>query len=532
MDRLITLIALRFKLTLRAYLRSRESLFGLLLVLPIMALFSLALAIGVFVVARGLARHDPRMLLSALSAFGTVFGMGWAFSPLLTGAAISEGHDLTRLARFPVSSLWLAGSALFAYSFEPAVWSPMLLTLALAAALSHGIEGFLPSLIGAALTLVFIVIMAQCAALGYEWVARRRKWHDRLLLVGFGLGVALSLAPLALFFGGARLAAGLYRFVVDSDPFVISPFSWGLRAAVHGGRGEILPFLLFGFLAMLACVLGFCASTALVRRMISSTGWSGAEARGRGAERPPRFLPGEAGAVVSKDLRQIWRDPGLKAAMFMSLLAPLILLFWLGRSSTMSAGSMLLLSFFVGIAPLGMNAFGLERRGIQLLMTFPAPRWKILVGKNAAALVMRAPGLVLLLIASFLMAPASMAASALATAAVLLLLSLAADGYLSILFPVTLPSPGRSPHARPAGGRGLGLFVVTSLTVGLVLVTAAPFVLLAWLHLLLETPWIIVVTLPLALIGAVAAYAMLVGGAAHLLSRREDMLLERILGEV
>jgi hypothetical protein len=42
-------------------------------------------------------------------------------------------------------------------------------------------------------------------------------------------------------------------------------------------------------------------------------------------------------------------------------------------------------------------------------------------------------------------------------------------------------------------------------------------------------PWLWVVTLPLALAGAGAVYAMLIAGAEKLLRRREPEVLERIL---
>jgi hypothetical protein len=63
----------------------------------------------------------------------------------------------------------------------------------------------------------------------------------------------------------------------------------------------------------------------------------------------------------------------------------------------------------------------------------------------------------------------------------------------------------------------------------LALITATPFVLLAWLPRLFSMPWLWVVTLPLALAGAGAVYAMLIAGAERLLRRREPEVLERIL---
>jgi len=56
-------------------------------------------------------------------------------------------------------------------------------------------------------------------------------------------------------------------------------------------------------------------------------------------------------------------------------------------------------------------------------------------------------------------------------------------------------------------------------------------VFLAWLPMLLERPMLWLFSLPLALAGAGAVYAMLVAGAARVLERREPDLLQRVLGE-
>jgi hypothetical protein len=62
-------------------------------------------------------------------------------------------------------------------------------------------------------------------------------------------------------------------------------------------------------------------------------------------------------------------------------------------------------------------------------------------------------------------------------------------------------------------------------------VLAAPFLFLAWLPLLLGRPLLWLATLPLAVAGASAVYAMLLAGAARVLERREPELMERILSE-
>ena len=73
--------------------------------------------------------------------------------------------------------------------------------------------------------------------------------------------------------------------------------------------------------------------------------------------------------------------------------------------------------------------------------------------------------------------------------------------------------------------------LLTVVLIPVVLLISAPFAFLAWLPVLLRAPLLWLGSLPLALAGAVSVYAMLVAGAARLLSRREPELLERILGE-
>jgi hypothetical protein len=108
----------------------------------------------------------------------------------------------------------------------------------------------------------------------------------------------------------------------------------------------------------------------------------GGAARGRAR----MWLPGALGALVEKDLRAGWRDPAIRAAFFIGLAGPLVFLFFLSRARGAWTGApLLLLATFVGLSPFGANAFGLERRGIGLLMSFPLPRWKILLGKNLGA---------------------------------------------------------------------------------------------------------------------------------------------------
>jgi hypothetical protein len=179
----------------------------------------------------------------------------------------------------------------------------------------------------------------------------------------------------------------------------------------------------------------------------------------------------------------------------------------------------------------GSNAFGMERRGVALLLGFPLARWRVLLGKNMGGMLFRLPGLLALVVAGSLLEPSYLPA-ALTIAASAMMVAAGADNFISILFPVAAPEPGRSPHAAAAAGsRGLVTALLSAALFAGAMLLASPFVALAWLpHALGELRWWWV-SLPLSLAGAAATYAMLVGGAEQLLLRREPELLERILGE-
>jgi hypothetical protein len=228
-----------------------------------------------------------------------------------------------------------------------------------------------------------------------------------------------------------------------------------------------------------------------------------------------------------------WRDPALKATLFMGLAGPLVFYVIASKTGAFSRSGigLLVLATYVGMATFGSNAFGMERRGVALLLGFPLARWRVLLGKNLGGMLFRIPALIALTIAGALLAPRFLPAG-LTIALSAMMVAAGADNYVSILFPVAAPEPGRSPHAAGStGGRGLATALLyTALLVGAMLL-ASPFVLLAWLPVWAgELTWWWI-ALPLSLGGAGATYALLVGGAEQLLLRREPELLERILGE-
>jgi ABC-2 type transport system permease protein len=533
LDRVVALVTLRWRSDLRALFGMRERAVGLVLALPGLVLFGALGALIAYFGIRAASVHRPELLLPLISIAATGFGLFWVLSPVLAGVAFSETHDVDRLLHFPVPVHVLVVSSLLANLTQPMVLAEIPLVLATAAATAAGRPAaFLPCLVAVVLSMLFVLAAAQLAGLALQSAARNRRLQDVALFAGLVVSFVLGLAPLLILLTGAGALGPTLRRVLELDLFALSPFSWGVRAAVHAGRGEVAAAVTLGLAAAAATGVALAAASVLIERMHRGEMSLGPPAGAR--SRPARMLSGgPLGALLEKDLRVAWREPALKASLLLGLLGPLIFLIFLLQLGprARSGGGILLLASLVGLSSFGANAFGLERRGIALLLAFPVERWRILAAKNLAGLAFRAPGLLTLLVAAPLVAPAAFVIPALCIAAITLALAAAMDNYASILFPVAVPAPGRSPHAASSGARGFGAAALGAVLLAGALAVSAPFVLLIWLPPLLEAPWLWGVAVPLALLGAGAAYAMLVGGAARLLERREPELAARILGE-
>jgi hypothetical protein len=372
---------------------------------------------------------------------------------------------------------------------------------------------------------------AQVSALALHGLTRDRRFRDLALFVALGLGFMLSAAPLLLMMGAMGRVSALGHALVARDVFALSPFAWGVRAAVSAGQGESGPFLFFASLATASIALALAISGLLIQRIHRGEIDIGRTASSA-VKRSRPLLPGTIGALFEKDLRNTWRDPAMRAALVMGVLWPLFFLFVVARPSASDIGSgLLLLASVIGLSGLGANAFGLERRGVLLLMQFPLARWRILVAKNLGAMALRLPGLITLTFATLMLAPPGYLPATLTIVAVTMLIASGLDNFVSVLFPVPTPAPGGALGSANARGRGLAGAALGMAAMFGTLVLSAPFAFLAWLPLLLRAPWIWLVSLPLGLAGSAAVYAMLVAGAARVLERREPELLEMILVE-
>jgi ABC-2 type transport system permease protein len=532
-DRLIALAALRWRLDVRATMGARERVLASLLVVPGLVLLSVVASFFVFGGVRFVESAQPGLTLPLLSAVATVLGLLWALSPLLGGVTLTETHDLTRLLHYPIPLVTLVASSLLASVMQPTVLALIPPLFVLGLALAGPGPALLAALLGLALTLALIVASGQLVGVALHALSRDRRLHDRVLFAGLALGLLLSFLPLVLMSGAGAALGRVAGELLSRDVFALSPYAWGVRAAVHAGRGEADAFLRWAGAAAMGVGAALALSTALVQRMHRGELNLG-EVPGDGAVlRSRALLPGPVGALLEKDLRMVWREPRQKAVVLSGLVALLVLLVvvWQGSAGHARPGILLVLASFAGLSTLGSNAFALERRGLALLLGFPVDRFSVFVAKNASALLLRAPAVVMIAAGTAFLVGPRFVPAVVAVVWLTQMIAAAGDNFLGILFPVPVPAPGRNPHAPSSGTRGLAVALTTTFAMAAVLAVSLPFAFLAWLPHLLADHRLWVLTLPLALAGTVAVYGMLTAGAAALLARREPDLLARVLGE-
>jgi ABC-2 type transport system permease protein len=527
-DRLSALAAVRWRLAMRSGGRRQP----VAVVLPALTLLSAAISVVVFVGIRFAERAEPQLLAPLLSAAATALGLVWVLSPLLTGVTTTDAPDLARLVHLPISPPRLVTSSLLARLLQPTVLALMAPAIVLGLALVGPTVVLLPVLLGLLLVLALVVASGELVGILLHALSVRRRLHDRVLLAGVALGLLLAFVPLALLGGGAAPLARGVRELLARDVFALSPFAWGARAAVYAARGDADACLGGLGAAVLALAAALALSTALVQRMYRGELDLGTDETTDGVSSHAP-LPGAVGAIIEKDVRMAWRDPRHRTIVFSGAVTPLALLvlLWLGSAGHLTLGPLLVAASLLGASTVGSNALSLERRGLVRLLGSPADRFSIFVAKNTSALLLRTPTVMIVAAATALLVGLRLVPAVLALLWLTQLLAAAADNHLAVLTPSPSRAPGRHPRAPRSAASGLVAALATVVATVLALAVSLPFAFLIGLPHLLGEHRLWVLTLPLALAGAAAVYALLTAAAAALLARREPDLVARILDE-
>jgi ABC-2 type transport system permease protein len=524
------LLWLRWTLGIRAYRRSASSVIGAIAMLVFILGFGVSVGLLTGLGYLYLPRAAAEQLLFV--TLGLLY-LAWVALPVVQ-YSVNEGLDVTRLATYPLTRAERVIGLTLATLLDP----PTFIIVTLFAATLVGWGAGPVSIVALLLLYVHTVSLSQMTVAGLVGMLRSRRYRDLSVVIFALMSVTCSLggqfATTLLQHADAvnllgRLPIG--RYVQWLPPGMAA------RAIIHASAGDTsgaLPWLL-ALTALTPLVLAAWAWT-LDRGVTSaeSAGSGGGGARRARATVPaqrarraeasaPRTRPWISPvvmAVAGKDLRYLWRDPQIKAALLSSLVLLMVVFAPdLVRGAHPTQESNYFTEHMAGMQPLlaplpallivltlSLNALGMERQGLQTLLLFPAKPLDILWGKNLAIGVVALVTQVALIAAScavngyWAAAPIALAEGVAAT-----LTLLGAGNVTSTLLPLRVRSLSVGSSSLSSENGCLRSVISLGALWGAMFMLAPVFVLLLMPPLLGRREWL-VVSAPLAVLYGLAIY--------------------------
>jgi ABC-2 type transport system permease protein len=461
--------------------------------------------------------------------------MLWQLAPVVL-ASFQEPVDLSLLLRFPVSF----GSYVLDYLVFGLFDASSILGGFCLVGICTGMVWARPELAGwAAVTaILFAAFNVLLTRMVFAWLDRwlaQRKTRE-----------VLGMVFLFLILGAQALNPGLYakhgqpsRQTLATMLHVAHVANRVQRVSPPGLAGVAIGEAERGQAALAAAALGGLALYALaagsllcVRLRAQYRGESLGEAPQRAAKaeaarRPGFDLSGPMGAVVEKELRYLARS----GVMLYSLVAPLVMLFILGRSGNAAApgfGARYALPIgiaygFLGLTRLVYNSLGGEGAGIQLYFMSPTPMRTVMLAKNVVHLVLFAVELAIvctIVVFRFGLPDTQMLAATFCWLLFALPVQLAAGNALSITMGYRMTLTRMS---REQGATGNGLL---SLLIQLLVFATGAGVYFALLHFgeaQLAAPVFLVLA-----VGGATAWVRGLKNADAMAARRRETLIESL----
>lgn len=542
------LLWLKWVLTLRGYQRSRIKAAGAVVALLVFMPMSIGYAFGAYYLAVHAHRFAPDVYNFVL---GSIYLL-WIFAPLI-GFSVNESYDPSRLFIYPVSYVVIYACALaggiFDYTLLPLV--PVALALGLAA--SHSIVAAAASACLLALFIAQTIATSQALLLGLMGLLRSRRFRDLMIIVFPILGLIYYVGQNSVMMHVDRNVA----YALLNNPLLhflaYLPSGWAARGLDAIDMGDLAGAALASTELIGWTAVMVVAGASLMRRL--SMGERGpsphaadvradvhAEAVDR-AGKPFRVFPAGLAAVFTKERRYLWRDPQYKAILI-NMAYMLLVLVMPGFRPMHRETSVLLIAQDAGVkmramlplglsllAPLGfsqliMNIFGGEGAAAAVLLSFPTPRWQILLGKNLAHILVAGPILAIIYIALCLVFRAPQVLPwALIWIPVQLATMLGVGNVVSVLLPHRMYVRGVSYQNTGCGYAMLNL-VASLAGLALLAIPAAVLALAIWLG---AASW----SIALALSAAVYAALVYGGGvwlADSLIERETPAIIARLTG--
>ncbi len=547
------LLWLKLKLAMRQYSGSKGRLVGLIVVLFTVAPMSLILAMGVYYSLR-----DSSPPLVAESVHLLYFGifLFWVTSPVI-GFRANEFFDATKIFAFPVSHRTVFVATLFG-SLTNGMLLFFLPTLLMATLTLEGGSGAVACRLVLLLPALVLLSQAaiQCLTLVLLNLLRSRRFRDltAVLAALFGASVYLGFRLLAERRGVSQLpqllGLGLSKYLAFSPSFWISSAAvrlpdGGVMAALSGLGPTLALTLTFVWLGIFLERKAFFGEIPFAQ----SPKREAARARRDSQRRSTRLLRDDVSAIFEKELRVLRREPAVKTQLISQtsyLVIPVVLSILSSRSGRPMASTSVPFVFagFLGALALAesflfLNLLGLEGPGINLLLSSPMPRRRILLGKDLAYLsVFGTVNTVILLALSVLLKvvlgrPWEVAVADFLFFAflgiTLLVILVSLGNFLSVFLPLrTLARGRRAVNQQNVEGEGCGKAFLRALALLGVVIYLAPVVLVLLLPRFHASPvgaWFYAVAVPFAILYAGATWVVSLNVAEGAFAKRESQLL-------
>ncbi|MCW2572652.1 MAG: hypothetical protein JWO88_2710 [Frankiales bacterium] len=454
----------------------------------------------------------------AVVIFSSLF-LGWTVLPILTFSS-DDLLDASKLALLPLTTRQILELHGFGALLGIAPIATTILCLGLVPATGNSSSSYLVALLAVPLELALCIVLSRTAATALSRLLRSRRGRD--------LGVALTalvavsgqlVNPVLQRLGRTDGAEqGLHRV---ADVLAVLPpglLASAPRIAREGDLPLALLHLLIGAASIGLLLLVWARALRRSEETVDATTSPKRKATGLTPRPLSGLLPhGRTGAVASKDLRYLARDPrrliqlatGTVFPAFFVVVTPALSSD--GGLSPKMVFAVAGIALFAGLA--GSNRFGHDGTSTWMLVASGADRKaarRDLLGGDLALALVVGP---LLVLAGVIIAAVCDGWHYLAAAEGLgfavLGITVGAAGLVAVLAPFPLPEGSRNAFSNGGGGQGL---FATVLVVGLITVVAIaslPLLLLLFPHLHSST-----------LLVAGPTYGLLVGGLGREVAAR------------
>ena len=558
-----TLLWLRFKLTLRRYTRGWQQLvgliFGLLFLIPTAGGLALVTALGYTQLSRPAA---VQLLFAAVTALFIL----WALLPLLQ-YSLNEGLDVTKLQIFPLTRGEQMISLVLATFLDIGILFILALYVAVFIGWSASPAAAIVTVVALVLAYVHTVGFSQLILAALMGLLRSRRFRDLTVILFAIIGSICSLSGQIFPRIFASSVPGPSSITTDPNAALASlhldqllrwtPPGMAVQAIVNADRGDYLGALpwLLGSLVLVPLLL-YVWAVVLDRGITNAETAGAASSRRRRApvaitvegarpaaapvaiSRRPRTVSRVALSIARKDVRYLWRDPQLKAALISVLIASFVVLAstvlgvgssdGYGSPSSIGPGAVFFapLSSLIVVLSFGLNSLGMERQGLQTLFLFPVKPLDILWGKNIfVGSLAGVIALTLTLIAAAVTGGWTYVPLALAATAAAILVMLGCGNVTSVLFPFRWRQMRMGETSTVSTENGCLRSIISMLTMLVTAILLLPVAAALAIPLVLNHSEWLIGTLPAAILYGAALHQTASRLIAHALLRRAPDIL-------